>query len=194
MGQPLLLLDRDGVLNRMVIDPEHGTIDSPLHPAQVELIDGVAGALAALTEAGFGLAVVTNQPAAAKGKTTRRNLEAVHAAVLDAASSAGGRILSSHICFHRAEDGCECRKPKPGLLREALALHSAYDPRLAWMVGDGVTDIQAGVALGLRTAFLGPRRCDVCKVFSGRGLTPTCVAPDLAAFTAYLLGNAGELR
>ena len=53
---PLLLLDRDGVLNRLVIDADQGTIDSPLHPSQVRLIEGVAEALAQLTEAGFGLA------------------------------------------------------------------------------------------------------------------------------------------
>lgn len=194
MGMPLILLDRDGVLNRLVIDPEHGTIDSPLHPAQVRLLDGVADALARLTRAGFGLAVVTNQPAWAKGKTTRRNLEDVHEAVLAAATAAGGRVLSSHVCFHRAEDGCDCRKPRTGLLREALARDAGRDPAGAWMVGDGVTDVQAGAALGLRTAFLGPRKCDACKVLADGGLRPTFWGPDLPAFTDHLLGNRGGDR
>jgi D-glycero-D-manno-heptose 1,7-bisphosphate phosphatase len=192
MGQPLILLDRDGVLNRLVIDAEHGTIDSPLHPGQVELLDGVAGALARLTGAGFGLAVVTNQPAAAKGKTTRGNLEAVHGAVLAAATRAGGRVLSSHVCFHRAEDGCDCRKPRTGLLREALARNPGHDPAASWMVGDGLTDVQAGAALGLRTAFLGPRKCDACKVLAGHGLRPDFWGPDLTAFTEHLLGGGEQ--
>jgi D-glycero-D-manno-heptose 1,7-bisphosphate phosphatase len=187
MGKPVILLDRDGVLNRMVVDAEHGTIDSPLHPRQVELIDGVPQALAQLTAAGFTLVVVSNQPAAAKNKTTRANLEAVHEAVLTAASRLGGRIATSHICFHRAEDGCCCRKPRPGLLREALALHGSDG---AWMVGDGITDVQAGAALGLRTGFLGPRKCDACKLFGERGLSPTWWGVDLRAFADFVLSQA----
>ena len=192
MGKPLILLDRDGVLNRVVVDAEHGTIDSPLHPSQVEPLPGAAEALARLTAAGFGVAVVTNQPAWAKGKTTRANLEATHEAVLAGACRAGGRVLSSHICFHRAEDGCDCRKPKTGLLREALARHTSFDAAAAWMAGDGVTDVQAGAALGLRTAFFGPRKCDACKILGERGALPTWWGPDLAGFTDYLLSNGEE--
>jgi D-glycero-D-manno-heptose 1,7-bisphosphate phosphatase len=190
MGKPLILLDRDGVLNRMVVDAEHGTIDSPLHPPQVELIAGVPEALAQLTAAGFKLAVVTNQPAAAKNKTTRANLEAVHETVLARACRLGGRIASSHICYHRSEDSCSCRKPKPGLLLEALTLHGSDS---AWMVGDGITDVQAGAALGLRTGFLGPRKCDACKILHERALAPTWWGPDLRTFADYLLTEAGSL-
>jgi D-glycero-D-manno-heptose 1,7-bisphosphate phosphatase len=196
MAKALILLDRDGVLNRLVIDAEHGTIDSPLHPDQVEVHEGVAEALARLTAAGHGLAVVTNQPAAAKGKTTRRNLEQTHARVLERACRKGGQILSSHVCFHRAEDGCACRKPATGLLEEAFASHPDFGRAGAWMVGDGVTDVQAGAALGLRTAFLGPRKCDACKVLAQRNLSPTWWGPDLTTFAAHLLDNAsgGEYR
>jgi D-glycero-D-manno-heptose 1,7-bisphosphate phosphatase len=194
MGKPLILLDRDGVLNRLVVDAEHGTIDSPLHPDQVELLAGVAEALALLTKAGYGMAIVTNQPAWAKGKTTRRNLEAVHEAVLAGATRLGGRVHSSHVCYHRAEDGCACRKPRTALLESALAEHPEFAREGAWMVGDGVTDVQAGAALGLRTAFLGPRKCDACKVLRRRDLTPTWWGPDLPAFTSHLLCNTGEIR
>jgi D-glycero-D-manno-heptose 1,7-bisphosphate phosphatase len=198
MGKPLILLDRDGVLNRLVVDPEHGTVDSPLHPSQVALLPGVAKALARLTEAGYGLAVVTNQPAWAKNKTTRDNLETVHRAVLAEATRLGGRILSSHVCLHRAEDDCGCRKPKPGLLREAFACNPGYDVGRSWMVGDGLTDVQAGAAMGLQTAFLGPRKCDACKIMEEWDLCPTLWVLDLAAFTAHLLepershGNSHE--
>src|SRR5262249_59254325 len=131
------------------------------------------------------------QPAAANQKATRANLEAVHEAVVAGVSSRGGRILSSHICFHRAEDACGCRKPKPALLIEALERNPGFDPSGAWMVGDGVTDVQAGAALGLRTAFLGPRKCDACKILSQRDLTPTWWGADLPAFTDHLLSDEG---
>lgn len=193
MGKPLILLDRDGVLNRLVIDPEHGIIDSPLHPSQVVLIGGAAEALARLTAAGFRVAVVTNQPAWAKNKTTRANLDAVHEAVLAGVTRAGGRIHSSHVCYHRAEDGCDCRKPRTGLLRMAFAKNPGHDPAASWMVGDGVTDVQAGAAMGVQTGFLGPRKCDACKLMVERALQPTWWGSDLATFTDYLLSR-GENR
>jgi D-glycero-D-manno-heptose 1,7-bisphosphate phosphatase len=178
----LILLDRDGVLNQMVINTDHGTIDSPLHPDQVRLVSGAREALAQLKALGFKLAICTNQPSAAKGKTTIANLEAVHLRLLDLLDA---KIDSSHICFHRAEDGCSCRKPKPGLLIEALTANSA-DPSASWMVGDGVTDVQAGRAAGVRTAFIGSKRCDVCSTLTKLDAKPDLHIADLAEFAEQL--------
>ncbi len=179
---PLILLDRDGVLNALVVDPEHGTVDSPLHPAQVRMLPGVPEAVAALSRAGFALRIVSNQPAAAKGKTTRENLEAVQRAVVELAESRGGAIAGSHLCFHRQEDGCACRKPRTGLLEEALRAHGPRRPEGCWMVGDGVADVEAGAAMGLRTAFLGPRKAEVAAILAERHLSPSLWVDGLAAF------------
>ncbi len=184
--KPLVLLDRDGVLNALVVDAEQGTIDSPLHPSQVAILPGVPEALSALEGAGIAVRIVSNQPAAAKGKTTRENLEAVHRAVVDQAESGGGKIASSHLCFHRQEDGCACRKPKTGLLEEALRAHSDRRPAVCWMVGDGVADVQAGEALGLRTAFVGPRKAEIAAVLVERGLAPALWAEDLTGIARVL--------
>lgn len=193
--KPLILLDRDGVLNDMVYHPEHGTVDSPMHPEQVTLLPGVPEALKLMTDAGFGMAVVTNQPAAAKGKTTRANLEAVHARVLQEATASGGRILSSHVCYHRAEDRCTCRKPATGLLEEAFGQNPDYDRRASWMVGDGVTDIQAGKALGLLTALIGKKPCAVCQNLEDTCGMPTTSTPDLPSFAAMLTrGGPAPMR
>jgi D-glycero-D-manno-heptose 1,7-bisphosphate phosphatase len=182
-GEPmkLIILDRDGVLNEMVVDSEHGTIDSPLHLSQVKIIPGVPGALRKLTDAGYLLAIASNQPSAAKGKTTRDNLDAVHSEVLRLAQSEGGKIESSHLCFHRSEDLCACRKPLPGLLLEAMQRTGAL-PSQTWMVGDGVTDVRAGQAAHVRTAFLGPNKCDICKIFEQNSLAPDLRCPSLVAF------------
>lgn len=169
----------------MVVDPEQGTIDSPLHPDQVQIIQGVPAALRKLNDAGYEFSIVTNQPAASKGKTTLSNLQKVHERVLELAQSGGARILSSHICFHKSEDHCACRKPKTLLLEQALSQHAVVTQN-CWMVGDGVTDIQAGHALGLKTAFLGPAKCDACKVFEQRELRPTFWGKDLIVFAEYL--------
>jgi D-sedoheptulose 7-phosphate isomerase len=183
---PLVLLDRDGVLNALVVDPEHGTIDSPLHPSQVEMRPGVPEALSALVGAGFVLRIVSNQPAAAKGKTTRQNLEAVHRKVVELVESRGARIASSHLCFHRHEDGCACRKPRTGLLEEALRTHSDRPPAVCWMAGDGVADVQAGAAMNLRTAFLAPRKSDVAAVLVQAGVSPSLWVDGLVPFAEHL--------
>ncbi|HSY40435.1 MAG TPA: HAD-IIIA family hydrolase, partial [Polyangia bacterium] len=151
----LIVLDRDGVLNRLLEKPSELRPDSPMRPSEVEVFPWVPAVLRELTAAGFGLVIASNQPAAAKGKTTRAELEAAHAEVLRAATTSGGVILSSHLCFHRAEDGCACRKPATGLLEEAFARHSTFTRAGSWMVGDRAPDVLAGTSFGLQTAYLG---------------------------------------
>jgi D-sedoheptulose 7-phosphate isomerase len=183
---PLVLLDRDGVLNALVVDPEHGTADSPLHPSQVVIQRGAPEALAALTRAGFAVRVVSNQPAAAKGKTTPANLEAVHRRVVELAESRGGRIAGSHVCWHRQEDACACRKPRTGLLEDALRAHGESRPAICWMAGDGLTDIEAGAKLGLSTALLAPRKPEVAALLVERGVVPSRWFSDLPEFVRHL--------
>ena len=181
-------MDRDGVLNQVVVDPEHGTIDSPLHPDQVRLIDGVPGALKALQDSGYDFSIVTNQPSAAKGKTTRALLERVHQRVLDLAQAEGAVIFGSEICFHRSEDRCKCRKPGTLMLENSIARYRDQTGLATlWMVGDGVTDVEAGAKLGLRTAFLGPKKCDACKIFEDRFLSPAFWGKNLLAFSQFLV-------
>lgn len=160
----LIVLDRDGVLNKHTVDPEHGTIDSPLHESQVLVEPEAPAALARLQALGYGLCIATNQPAAAKGKTTLANLLAAHARVVREVEALGARILTSQLCLHRAEDGCACRKPKAGLLEQAFAAVPNAEKEGSWMVGDGVTDVEAGRTFGLKTAFIGKRRCDACRI------------------------------
>src|SRR6185436_20365424 len=111
--------------------------------------------LARLTNAGFGVVVVSNQPASAKGKTSRENLERVHARIIELVESKGGRILRSYICHHRSEDNCQCRKPATGLLEQAFKDFPQFKVSQSWMVGDGVGDMQAGQSFGVKTVFLG---------------------------------------
>ena len=184
----LIILDRDGVLNRTIPNPAEPRPDSPLRVAEVALFPWVPDTLRALTEAGFGLVIASNQPAAAKGKASRAALEAVHARVLAEAQGAGGVILSSHICFHRAEDGCDCRKPRTGLLREAFARHPAFTPAASWMVGDRAVDVQAGAAFGLQTALLpADALADELAALAPRSIQPSFCGRDLRDFAEFLL-------
>jgi histidinol-phosphate phosphatase family protein len=181
----LIILDRDGVLNRMLGVPGTPSHDSPMNVAEVDVFSWVPSVLRALTDAGYGLAIASNQPAAAKGKTTRADLDAVHAKVLAEAQRDGAVILSSHICWHRAEDGCACRKPKTGLLEAALAAHPEFARDSSWMVGDRAVDVLAGAALGLSTAFLSD--LPVHEAFAGHAVEPTFHGADLRDFQRLLL-------
>lgn len=181
----LIILDRDGVLNHMVVNPEHGIVDSPLHPDQVQVDLKTAQALCDLQKMGFELAVATNQPAAAKGKTTFENLKAVHSKVLELLEATDFLQNKSYICWHKKEDNCECRKPKAGLLLKALTEAHA-DPSKSWMIGDGVTDLVAGKLAGVKTAFIGPRKTDVCKIFQEHNVEPDLWCSDLSDFTKQI--------
>jgi len=172
-------VDRDGTLNAEV-----GFVS---RPEQLQVLPAVPAALQRLCTAGFGLVVASNQPAAAKGKTTRAELDEVHRLIVAAAESAGGVILSSHVCFHRAEDGCLCRKPRTGLLEEAFARHAGYAPAASWMVGDRATDVLAGAALGLRTALLGVADSADDALLVQHQVQPFYRGIDLRDFVEYLL-------
>jgi D-glycero-D-manno-heptose 1,7-bisphosphate phosphatase len=182
----LIVLDRDGVLNGTVPRAGEPRPDSPMSVAEVSVFPWVPEVLRELTAAGFGLVIASNQPAAAKGKTTRDVLEAVHAEIVRAAQAGGGVILSSHICFHRAEDGCACRKPGTALLAEAFARHTAYRPEESWMTGDRAVDVLAGAAFGLRTALLGGAPEDDATL-AARAVRPSFRGADLRDFARHLL-------
>jgi histidinol-phosphate phosphatase family protein len=190
----LIVLDRDGILNDTVPNPAEPRPDSPLRPSEVSVFPWVPGVLRALHDAGHGLVIASNQPAAAKGKVTRAALEQVHQLVLAGVQREGATILSSHICFHRAEDGCGCRKPATGLLREAFARHPRFRIEDSWMVGDRATDVLAGAALSLKTALLAPAAAAAVELaaLSARAVRPSFCGDDLRDFGRFLLENDGR--
>ncbi|MEW9526647.1 MULTISPECIES: HAD-IIIA family hydrolase [Agrobacterium tumefaciens complex] len=149
--KPALFLDRDGVIN-IERDGIYAARD-------MMLIDGAAQAIRAANDAGIPVICVTNQPGVAKGLLSWEELDAVHAE-LDAqlAKSAGAFIDDYFICPHHPEAGwegeivelkiaCDCRKPLPGLLRQAATRHG-IDLGRSWLVGDRYCDIAAANAVG----------------------------------------------
>ena len=126
----LIVLDRDGVLNRTVPNPAEPRPDSPLHVARGVGLPVGAGR-AARAERRRLRPGDRQQPAGRReGQDhARRARRRCTPACWPRRSAAGGVILSSHICFHRAEDACACRKPRTGLLREAFARHPSLRPR-----------------------------------------------------------------
>jgi D-glycero-D-manno-heptose 1,7-bisphosphate phosphatase len=189
-GQSLIILDRDGVLNQTLHNPREARPDSPLRVDEVLVFPWVPGLLRQLTRAGYTLAVASNQPAFAKGKVSLQALQQVHERVLAEAQRDGGVISSSHLCFHRSEDGCACRKPQGGLLREALSLYPAALKEQSWMVGDRATDVLAGVSVGVQTALLGDTGGAERRALAASAVQPSFYGEDLQDFGRFLLGTA----
>jgi len=140
-GRPAALLDRDGTL---IVD-----VGYPRDPEAVELLPGTHAALSALREAGYALVLVSNQSGVARGIVSPEQAAAVHARVLQRLAEGGVELDGAYYCFHGPEDGCDCRKPEPGmLLRAAGELGLALDRSV--MVGDKPSDVEAGRAAGCR--------------------------------------------
>lgn len=150
MGVPALsravFLDRDGVLNRAVV--KDGKPHPPQTAEEFELYPGAAEACAELRRAGFELIVVTNQPDVARGTQTAAAVNAMNALI-----SNGLPVQEVMTCMHDDADGCDCRKPKPGLLLRA-AKSRGLDLKASFMVGDRWSDIVAGQAAGCRAGIL----------------------------------------
>lgn len=138
-----VFLDRDGVVNRTIL--RNGKPYPPATLEQFALLPGVEGAVRALREAGFLVVIVTNQPDVATGAQQRAVVEAMHHQL-----RVSGLFDDIKVCYHTDADGCECRKPKPGMLLEA-AREWRIDPLLSFMVGDRWRDVAAGKAAGCYT-------------------------------------------
>jgi len=171
---PLAIVDRDGTLIDVVRDEETGAITVAFHPAHVRLLPGAIEGLRVLRDAGFTLAIATNQPAPAKGQFSADAVRRTNEALVTRLADEGVRIAAVEVCMHHPEGGpggdpslvrsCDCRKPKPGLLTALLSRLGA-DAAESWMIGDGAGDVEAGRAAGLRTALVfAESRCELCPL------------------------------
>jgi D-glycero-D-manno-heptose 1,7-bisphosphate phosphatase len=174
----LIILDRDGVINA---DSEN-CIKSP---AEWRPLPGSMEAIARLNQVGYRVAVATNQAGVARGLFDMKMLNAIHQKLHTTAQSCGAHIDAIFFCPHRAEESCDCRKPKPGMLQ---AIGRRFDTSLKQvpLVGDSLRDLQAGFAVGC-TPFLVMTGKGEKTVAKG-GLPPgTTVFQDLAAVVDKIL-------
>ncbi len=147
-----IFLDRDGVIceNR----PDHVK-----NWSEFKFLPGVKNSLVKLSSLGLPIVVVTNQAVIGRGLASAEKVEEIHRLMVAEVTAAGGRIDRVYYCPHLPEEGCDCRKPKTGLLLQAAA-EMGLDLNQSYLVGDAATDILAGQQVGCRT-FL---------VLTGRGV------------------------
>jgi D-glycero-D-manno-heptose 1,7-bisphosphate phosphatase len=183
--RPAVFLDRDGVINPLIYHRDAGIVDSPFTLAQFQVERGVPEAIRLLNDLGFAVVVVSNQPGVAKAHFGRDLLPRQEAKLRASLAPFGARIDAFYYCLHHPEavvkslrKRCACRKPAPGMLRKAakelgLSLAESY------MIGDGLTDIEAGYRAGCRTVFVGRWKCEHCQFIRPRRLRPKFVAKNL---------------
>ncbi|NCA69412.1 MAG: D-glycero-beta-D-manno-heptose 1,7-bisphosphate 7-phosphatase [Sphingobacteriia bacterium] len=140
MTQQVVILDRDGVINK---DSEHFIKTL----AEWEPLPGSLDAIARLCHGGYRVAVATNQSGLARGFLTPSDLDAMHAKLRSMLAQLGGRIEMIVYCPHGPDDGCLCRKPKPGMLLE-IADRLATDLAGVPFIGDSLGDIMAARGAG----------------------------------------------
>lgn len=142
--RPTVILDRDGVLNERPPRAEYVR-----RPEELRWLPGSREALALFAEAGWQVLVVSNQAGIGRGMMTEEDLAAVHARLSAEAVAAGGRIDRIYHCPHDWNDGCDCRKPRPGMLFSAQRDYSLDLTRITF-VGDDERDLQTADAAGCR--------------------------------------------
>lgn len=140
--RPAVILDRDGVLN--VKPPRAQYVKSW---REFQWLPGAKEALRNFAEAGYRIIVVSNQAGIGRGAMTEADLADIHQNMSNEACAAGGRIDAVYYCPHDWDAGCECRKPKPGMLYQAQKDHALDLTRLCF-VGDDERDVQAAEAAG----------------------------------------------
>jgi len=144
-----VFLDRDGTI---MVDTGYCH-----EPDKVRLLERAADGLRLLAKGGFFVAIVTNQSGLGRGYFTERELAAVNSRLREELQARGADFGALFYCPHRPDDGCDCRKPRPGLILRA-ASECGLDRQSSFTVGDQESDVQAGKSAGTRTVFLSDER------------------------------------
>lgn len=140
----VIFLDRDGIIN------QHRP-DYVKRLSEFAILPDVASNLCRLQSAGFTLIIVTNQSAISRGILKVEELEKIHDFMVTELAKQRCRIDGIYYCPHIPEENCKCRKPKTGLMEEAISDFGPIDSPRSWIIGDCDSDIQAGINLGLQT-------------------------------------------
>ena len=140
MTAPLIILDRDGIINQ-------DSLEYIKSPDEFIVLPGSCDAIARLTAAGYRVAVATNQSGLSRGYYDDNQLARIHQKMKDLVQKAGGHIDYILHCPHMPDGGCSCRKPQPGMLL-AISQHFGVSLSGVAFVGDRISDIQAAQAAG----------------------------------------------
>lgn len=203
MLKPAVFLERDGTLNSLVFDEMRGVMAGPLQSDQLSLERQAGSFVRGLNERGFLVLVVTNQPAVAQGRLDSMGLARIHERLRVSLSELGARIDGTFVCPHDADAGslpgarvrpelaidCHCRRPAPGLLLRAAAVHQVDLPR-SFMICRNLKDVKAGRSATVETVLL--TDVQLVQIEASPELRPNHVANDLVE-VLRIIDNSREL-
>lgn len=171
-----VFLDRDGT----IIEDEGYLADA----SRVRLLPGAIDALRKFRDRGMMLVVISNQSGIPRGLITDAQHTEVDARVKAVLAGAGVPLDAAYYCAHLPGDGCSCRKPKPGMIEQAVRDHG-IDPARSFMIGDKLSDVAAGSAAGCTTALLGSAK-DAGNADAPAGIEPDHRGGDWAALLSSM--------
>ena len=188
MGQTILnsvvFLDRDGTIN-------HDSTDYIKNRSEFKLIAGSIEAIRLLTFGGFTSIVITNQSALARKLISPGELDHIHAIMKAAIKSGGGEITDIFFCPHLPNEGCDCRKPAPGLLWQAQRKYK-IDLSMSFMVGDSAKDIECARNAGCgKTVLVKTGKDDAAEdMLKAKQIDADYTAKDLFDAANWILANS----
>jgi D-glycero-D-manno-heptose 1,7-bisphosphate phosphatase len=185
MSQPAVFLDRDGTLNE-----EMGYIN---HLSRFRLLPQAIPAIRRLNEAGLKVVVVTNQSGAARGYFPAALVDEVHAYLKQLLAAGGAHLDGIYTCLHGPADGCDCRKPRPTLIKRA-ARDLDLDLARSYAVGDRYKDMETAANAGVKGVLVltGYGRGEYDYFRDGQPVQPVHVAGDLLEAVEWILQDLGK--
>lgn len=187
MSRIAIFLDRDGVINR----------DRPDYVkswSEFEFLPGVLDALRKLRQPGWPVVVVSNQSCIGRGIVSKQVVDEINARMVEAVRMAGGSIDRILICPHHPDEGCTCRKPRPGLLLEA-AESMRLDLRHSYVVGDDLRDLEAAHVVGSQPILVRTGKGDqLMPAISEQLATAYHLADNLGNAVDWILEQVGHLH
>ena len=188
MKYPAVFLDRDGTINEEV-----GYLNDP---SRLKLLPGVAEALKILKNAGFKLIVITNQSGPARGYFPKELVFEINELIQKRLSKKGVILDDFFICFHHPDEKCNCRKPKPGLILQALEKYP-IDLKKSYLIGDKIIDIETAKSLGIKSILVltGYGKGELKYIAPKKEIYPDFIAKNLKEAAEIILKdfrNSGE--
>jgi D-glycero-D-manno-heptose 1,7-bisphosphate phosphatase len=187
-----VFLDRDGVINELVIVSEEGFVDSPNSSKQFALINGVIKALKILKKSGYLLIIISNQPGIAKRQYTIKEFNKIKEKMEKGLGQHKITLDAQYYCLHhphakvsKYKIKCKCRKPHTKLVTDALKEYN-IELKKSFFIGDGIIDMQLAKKIRCKGIFIGNVNSTISNIFHVKKISPFYIAHDLLEAAKYI--------
>jgi len=181
MGRKAVFIDRDGTIN-----VNYGYINNP---DDFKMYPNVAKGIKLLQENGFKIIIITNQSGIARGYFSEKSLEEIHDKMKKELSKEDTGVDAIYYCPHHPDENCNCRKPKPGMLEQAI---KDFDIEIkdSYIIGDRMLDVEAGKIIGCKTVLIPEDKELVKKEMTESDIDPDIVCDDFYSGIEWIIKNS----